>query len=114
MWTTYQHMDPINASSKYQDREILVLDLTTNITDPLTADDLDQWAPMVLEEHYVYRQMNDNGSVSVEVQQKEASLKPYASTILQIGVVLVIVLIFINLTQRQFESRKISRHDSEL
>jgi hypothetical protein len=106
MWTTYQHMDPINASSKYQDREIQVLDLTTNITDPLTADDLDQWAPMVLEEHYVYRQMNDDGSISVEVQQREASLKPYASTILQIGVVLAIALIFINLTQRQFEARK--------
>ena len=61
---------------------------------------------MVLENHYVYRQMNEDGTVSVEVQQKEATLKYYASTTLQIGVILVISLVFINLMQRQYEARK--------
>ncbi|RZD40758.1 MAG: hypothetical protein CXT71_00315 [Methanobacteriota archaeon] len=106
MWSTYQTIDPQNASAKYQDREILLLDLARNITEPLTADDLDQWSPMVLENHYVYRQMNEDGTVSVEVQQKEVTLKSYASTTLQIGVILVISLVFINLMQRQYESRK--------
>ena len=106
MWSAYQNIDPMNASSKYQDREILLLDLERNITEPLTADSLDQWSPMVLENHYVYRQMNEDGTVSVEVQQKEATLKYYASTTLQIGVILVISLVFINLMQRQYEARK--------
>ena len=106
MWSAYQNIDPMNASSKYQDREILLLDLERNITEPLTADSLDQWSPMVLENHYVYRQMNEDGTVSVEVQQKEVTLKSYASTTLQIGVILVISLVFINLMQRQYEARK--------
>ena len=106
MWSAYQNIDPLNASSKYQDREILLLDLERNITEPLTADSLDQWSPMVLENHYVYRQMNEDGTVSVEVQQKEATLKSYASITLQIGVILVISLVLINLMQRQYEARK--------
>ena len=115
MWSSYQHIDPVNASSKVQDREIYILNLTSNIVDPLTADNVDQWSPMVLEEHYVYCQKNADGSISVEVQEREATLKPYTSSILQFGVVLSVVLVFINLTQRQFESRKsISHHDSEL
>ena len=115
MWSSYQHIDPANASSKVKDREIYILNLTSNIVDPLTADNVDQWSPMVLEEHYVYCQQNADGSISVEVQEREATLKPYTSSILQFGVVISVVLVFINLTQRQFESRKsISHHDSEL
>ncbi len=106
IWSAYQNIDPENSSSeKYQDLEILLLTLSTGIVEPLTADDLDQWNPMILENHYVYQQMNVDGTVSVEVQIKEASLKPYTSAVLQFGVILIILLVLVNFMQRQFESQ---------
>ena len=84
------------------------------MTKPLTADELDQWAPMVLEDHYVYQQLDEDGVISVEVQPKEPKLQPYASNVLKIGVILAITLVFINVVQKQKESNKTSRHDSEL
>ena len=60
---------------------------------------------MILENHYVYQQMNVDGTVSVEVQIKEASLKPYTSAVLQFGVILIILLVLVNFMQGQFESQ---------
>ena len=113
MFSAYTEINPLDAAEEYSDREIYIHDLSTNLTRPLTADALDQWAPMVLEDHYVYRQMDSNGDVSVEVQQKEPTLQSYSSNILKFGVILVISLAFINIMQRQRES-KIIHHDSEL
>lgn len=114
MFSAFQNLDPVNASEKYSDREIYIHDLSTNLTKPLTADELDQWAPMVLEDHYVYQQLDEDGVISVEVQPKEPKLQPYASNVLKIGVILAITLVFINVVQKQKESNKTSRHDSEL
>lgn len=114
MFSAFQNLDPVNASEKYSDREIYIHDLSTNLTKPLTADELDQWAPMVLEDHYVYQQLDEDGVISVEVQPKEPKLQPYASNVLKIGVILAITLVFINIVQKQKESNKTSRHDSEL
>ncbi|MDP6869978.1 MAG: phosphatase PAP2 family protein [Candidatus Poseidoniaceae archaeon] len=105
MWAQYQNIDPTNASEKYSDKEIFLLTLENNIVEPLTADNLEQWNPMILENHYVYQQTNEDGTVSVEVQQKEASLKPYTSAVLQIGVILIIALTFVNFMQRQYETQ---------
>jgi hypothetical protein len=113
MFSAYQNIDPNNASEKESDREIMIHDLESNLTNQLTADDLDQWAPMVLKNHYVYQQIDENGDISVEVQVKEPKLQPYASNILKFGVILVFALIFINLMQRQYEANSISLHDSE-
>jgi len=113
MFSAYTEINPLDAAEEYADREIFIHDLSTNLTRPLTADGLDQWAPMVLEEHYVYQQLNTDGDISVEVQQKEPTLQPYSSNILKFGVVLVIALSFINIMQRQKESN-LSHHDSEL
>jgi hypothetical protein len=68
---------------------------------------------MVLKDHYVYQQADEDGVISVEVQQKEPSLKPYASNILKIGVVLSIALVFVNIMQRQKEANTINHHDNE-
>ena len=106
IFATYQNIDPVNASEKYQDREILIHDIAINLTEPLTADSVDQWSPMVSEDHYIYQEMNIDGVISVEVQEREPSLKPYASNILQIGVVLGITLVFVNLMQRQKEAKQ--------
>ena len=113
MFSAYTEINPLEAAEEYADREIYIHDLETNLTKPLTADGLDQWAPVVLEEHYVYQQMDSEGTVSVEVQPKEPTLQPYSSNILKFGVMLVIALSFINIMQRQKESN-LNHHDSEL
>ena len=113
MFSAYANIDPGNASEKYSDREIYIYDISTEILKPLTADELDQWAPMVLKDHYVYQQAGEDGVISVEVQQKEPSLKPYASNILKIGVVLAIALVFVNIMQRQKEANSFNHHDNE-
>ena len=113
MFSAFQNIDPGNASEKYSDREIYIYDLESEMIKPLTADELDQWAPMVLEDHYVYQQENENGVVSVEVQEKEPKLQPYASNVLKIGVILTITLICIYLMQRQKEANKPILHDNE-
>ena len=113
MFSAYANIDPSNASEKYSDREIYIYDIDSEILKPLTADELDQWGPMVLKDHYVYQQVDEDGVISVEVQQKEPTLQPYASNILKIGVVLAIALIFVNIMQRQREANKIIHHDNE-
>ena len=113
MFSAYTEIDPVNASDKYTDREIYIHDFTTNLTKPLTADNLDQWAPVVLEDYYVYQQMNDDGAISVEVQAKEPTLQPYSSNILKFGVILVIALAFIYIMQKQREANESSRHGIE-
>jgi len=115
MFAAYQNIDPANASSeKYTDIEIMIHELETNLTKPLTADSINQWDPKVLENHYVYQQIDENGDMSVEVQPKEPTLQTYSSNVLKIGVLLMIVLVFINVLQRQKESGAVSHHDSEL
>lgn len=115
MFAAHQNIDPVNSSSeKYADLEIMIHDLESNLTKPLTADSLDQWGPVVLENHFVYQQLNEDGTISVEVQEKEPTLQQYSSTVLKIGVILMIVLVFINLLQRQKEVNNANRHGSEL
>ena len=113
MFSAYQNIDPANSSDKEADREIYIHHLESNLTTQLTADELDQWGPMVLKDHYVYQQIDDDGTISVEVQEKEPTLQPYASNILKIGVILVISLVFINLMQRQYEANSLNHRDTE-
>jgi membrane-associated phospholipid phosphatase len=105
VWAAQEHLNPINPSAEYLDKEIHLLDLSTNRSEILTSDEYDQWGPMVLENHIVYSQMDDNGEVSVEIHQRVASLKPYSSIVLQVGVILTTVLLLINIFQRQIEAR---------
>ena len=112
MFSAYQNIDPANASSeKYTDKEIMIYDLESNLTKPLTADSIDQWSPVVLDSHYVYQQLDEDGKNSVEVQPKEPKLQTYSSNVLKFGVLLMIALVFINLLQKQKEANSISHHD---
>ncbi len=113
MFSAYTDVNPLEASEEYSDREIYIHDFSTNLTKPLTADDLDQWGPVVLEDHYVYQQIDSEGVISVEVQPKEPTLQSYSSNILKFGVILVICLALINIMQRQREANS-NPHDSEL
>ena len=111
MFSAYANQDPEAQPEEYADREIYIYDLSTNLEKPLTADDVDQWGPMVLEDHYVYLQENDDGEGwKPMVQLKEPKLQPYASNILQMGVVLAITLVFVYLMQKQKEASRVNHH----
>ena len=79
MFSAYTEINPLEAAEEYADREIYIHDLETNLTKPLTADGLTNGLSG-LEEHYVYQQMDSDGDVSVEVQQKEPTLQPILQT----------------------------------
>jgi hypothetical protein len=112
VWAAKEHLNPINPSAEYLDKEIHLLDLSTNRSEVLTSDEYEQWGPMVLENHIVFSQMDDDGEISVEIHQRVASLKPYSSTVLQVGVILAIVLVLVNIIQRQIEAR-VDSHEEE-
>ena len=113
VWAAKEHLNPINPSSEYTDKEIHLLDLATNRSEILTSDESDQWGPMVLENHIVYSQINDDGEISVEIHQRVASLKPYSSITLQVGVILTTILVLINIVQRQVEARVVRDSEEE-
>jgi hypothetical protein len=113
VWAAQEHLNPINPSSEYTDKEIHLLDLATNRSEILTSDESDQWGPMVLENHIVYSQINDDGEISVEIHQRVASLKPYSSITLQVGVILTTILVLINIVQRQVEARVVRDSEEE-
>ena len=68
---------------------------------------------MVLQDYYVYQQMNSEGDISVEVQAKEPTLQPYSSNVLKFGVILVISLAFIYIVQKQREANTSNHHGIE-
>jgi len=57
--------------------------------------------------------MNDDGEISVEIHQRVASLKPYSSAVLQVGVIFTTILVLINIFQRQMEARVDSHEEEE-
>jgi len=113
VWAAKEHLNPINPSTEYTDKEIHLLDLSTNLSEVLTSDEYDQWGPIVLENHIVFSQMNDDGEISVEIHQRVASLKPYSSAVLQVGVIFTTILVLINIFQRQMEARVDSHEEEE-
>ena len=106
VWAAQNHFNPSNPIEKYSDKEILMLDISTNRTELLTSDEIEQWAPMALENHIIFSQANQDGTTSVEVLNRNAQLQPYSSIVLQTSVILMLGLIFLNIVQRQLEYRR--------
>ena len=91
------------------------LHLPTNYSEQLTSDTIDQVNPIALEEGIAYIEVEDDGEVTINVLNRGAELATYSSTALQWSVMLLIVLTFIYILQRQDEARsKELIRDSEL
>jgi len=106
-WSVRDHLDPTNPIEKYMDGEIQFVNLTNNHTELLTSDALHQWSPHVLENHLVYFEQSVDGEVSIHIHSWEPEITAYSNVILQIGIMLGVMLIFIHIVQRQAESRRI-------
>ena len=110
-WAGFDHLNPTLPLDEYLDGEIYYLNLTTNYTHTLTSDEINQWGPIVLDNHLVFFEQSDDGTV-IKIHSWEPELKTYSNIILQIGTVLGIVLVFIHLAQRQQEA-KVERKSNE-
>lgn len=103
-WAMKDHLNPSSPIEEYFDGEIMYMNLSDNFTHVLTADELDQWGPIVLENHIVYFEESDEG-VIIRVQSWVPELKTYSNIVLQFGALIGIILIFVYFNQRQIETR---------
>ena len=103
-WAMKDHLNPSSPIEEYFDGEIMYMNLSDNFTHVLTADELDQWGPIVLENHIVYFEESDDG-VIIRVQSWVPELKTYSNIVLQFGALIGIILIFVYFNQRQIETR---------
>ena len=99
-WSGFDHLNPSLPLDEYLDGEIYYLNLTTNYTHTLTSDKINQWGPIVLENHLVYFEENGDNTV-IKIHSWDPELKIYSNILLQIGSILGIILVFIHLSQRQ-------------
>ena len=73
--------------------------LSDNFTHVLTADQIDQWGPIVLEDHLIYLGVKDG--VVIKVHSWTPELKSYSNIVLQVASVVGIIIIFIYINQNR-------------
>ena len=105
VYTGWDHLNPINPEAKYLDGEIHLHDLSTNLTEVLTADTRDQWSPTVLEDHIIYLERSASDETSVRIYSREVVLQPYSNAVLQVGLMVMLALTFAYVVQIQQEAR---------
>ena len=103
-WVMKDHLNPTSPIKEYYDGEILYMYLSDNFTQVLTADEVDQWGPIVLEDHLIYLEESDDGVV-IKVHSWTPELKSYSNIVLQIASVIGIVIVFIYINQKQSEAK---------
>ena len=112
-WVMKDHLNPTSPIKEYYDGEILYMYLSDNFTQVLTADEVDQWGPIVLEDHLIYLEESDDGVV-IKVHSWTPELKSYSNIVLQIASIIGIVIVFIYINQKQSEAKsKISFVEEE-
>lgn len=112
VWEGRDHLDPTNLLDQYFDWEIHQYNLETKISEQLTSDSVNQYAPIVVEEGIVYLEEGDDGELVVKVLTRGTDLAKYSSVVLQFAVMVLIVLTFIFIIQRQDEEKKeLLNHD---
>ena len=112
VWEGRDHLDPTNPLEQYLDWEIHQYNFETKISEQVTSDSINQYAPIVVEEGVVYLEEGDNGELVVKVLTKGTDLATYSSVVLQFAVMVLIVLTFVYIIQRQDEEKtEILNHD---
>ena len=103
-WVMKDHLNPSSPIEEYYDGEILYMSLRDNFTHVLTADEVDQWGPIVLEDHLIYLEQSEDG-VLIQVHSWEPELKSYSNIVLQIASIIGIFLVFVYINQKQNEAK---------
>ena len=103
-WVMKDFLDPSNPIEEYYDGEIMYMYLSDNFTHVLTADQIDQWGPIVLEDHLIYLEESNDGVV-IKVHSWTPELKSYSNIVLQVASVVGIIIVFIYINQKQSEAK---------
>ena len=103
-WVMKDFLDPSNPIEEYYDGEIMYMYLSDNFIHVLTADEVDQWGPIVLEDHLIYLEESSDGTI-IKVHSWTPELKSYSNTVLQIASVVGIIIVFIYINQKQTEAK---------
>ena len=111
-WVMKDHLNPTSPIEEYYDGEILYMSLSDNFTHVLTADEVDQWGPIVLEDHLIYLEQSEEITL-IQVHSWEPELKSYSNTVLQIASVIGIILVFVYINQKQNEAKSSLIYDEE-
>ena len=106
VWEGRDHLNPTSPQDQYIDWEIHQYNLETKISEQLTSDSINQYAPIVVEEGVVYLEEGDDGELVVKVLTRGTDLATYSSVVLQFAVMGLIALTFIYIIQRQDEDKK--------
>ncbi len=115
VWEAKDHYNPLSFADKYGDWEIHQLHLPTNYSEQLTSDTIDQVNPLALEGGIAYIEVGKDGEMTMNVLNRGTELATYSSIVLQCSVIILIVLTFIYILQRQDEGRfDTINHDSVL
>ena len=105
VWEGRDHLDPTNPLEQYLDWEIHQYNFETKISEQVTSDCINQYAPIVVEEGVVYLEEGDDGELVVKVLTRGTDLAKYSSVVLQFAVMVLIVLTFVYIIQRQDEEK---------
>ncbi len=105
VWEGRDHLDPTNPLEQYLDWEIHQYNFETKISEQVTSDSINQYAPIVVEEGVVYLEEGDDGELVVKVLTRGTDLAKYSSVVLQFAVMVLIVLTFVYIIQRQDEEK---------
>ena len=112
-WSIRDHLDPTKPLNKYMDGEIQFVNLTNNHTQLLTSDALHQWNPHVLENHLVYFEEDADGETTIHIHSWTPELTVYSNIILQIGIIIGVLLVFLFVVQKQSELRQTRKSSEE-
>ena len=112
-WSIRDHLDPTKPLNKYMDGEIQFVNLTNNHTQLLTSDALHQWNPHVLENHLVYFEEDADGETTINIHSWTPELTVYSNIILQIGIIIGVLLVFLFVVQKQSELRQTRKSSEE-
>ena len=112
-WSIRDHLDPTKPLNKYMDGEIQFVNLTNNHTQLLTSDALHQWNPHVLENHLVYFEEDADGETTIRIHSWTPELTVYSNIILQIGIIIGVLLVFLFVVQKQSELRQTRKSSEE-
>lgn len=105
VWEGRDHLDPTNPLEQYLDWEIHQYNFETKISEQVTSDSINQYAPIVVEEGVVYLEEGDDGELVVKVLTRGTDLATYSSVVLQFAVMVLIALTFVYIIQRQDEEK---------
>jgi hypothetical protein len=104
-WQHHQFLISNNPLDMYLDWEVDYHDIVENQSYQLHAEDeIDQLEPQVMQDHIAWLQVDEDNETEIRIFTLEVVLEPYSSTILQLSIILLPLLLLTWTAQRLKEN----------